>query len=183
MTPDQIAEAQLQLSNLQLWVTGLAIFLGPLFGVIFTFWFQSRKDKIEAKRKLFLTLMTDRKGLTVTAELANSLNTIDVVFSGNTKVKNLWHKYYALLAQPFNEDRTHTWLELLEAMAKDLNYSSLSQVDLDKFYLPQGHADELKFRQKTAEQWLRVLENTENFVLIPRTDNKNDSKNIENNEP
>ena len=172
MNPEQIAEAQLQLSNLQLWVTGLAIFLGPLFGVLFTVWFQSRKDKIEAKRRLFLALMADRKGLTVSYELANSLNAIDVVFSDNKKVKSLWHKYYALLSQPAGEERVHTWLELLEAMSNDLNYPNLSQTDLDKFYVPQGHADDLQFRRKTEEEWLRVLEKTDHFLVASRTPNE-----------
>ncbi len=175
MSPEQIAEAQLQLSNLQLWVTALAIFLGPLSGVLFTFWFQSRKDKIEAKRRLFFSLMSDRKGLTVSYELAKSVNTIDVVFSNNAKVKGLWHKYYALLAQPPGEERTHTWIELLEAMAKDLSYSSLSQTDLDKFYVPQGHVDDLEFQRKSAEQWLRVLENTEQFLVSSRKPQENKS--------
>ncbi len=173
MTPEQIAEAQLQLSNLQLWVTGLAIFLGPLFGVLFTFWFQSRKDKIKAKRRLFLALMADRKGITVSYELAKSLNAIDVVFSDNKKVKALWHRYYTLLAQPFGEERVHTWLELLEAMSSDLNYPNLSQTDLDKFYVPQGHVDDHEFRRKSAEQWLRVLEKTDHILVSSRTPNDN----------
>jgi len=168
VTPEQISETQLQLSNLQLWVTGTAIFLGPLFGVLFTFWFQSRKDKIEAKRHLFFILMGNRKELTVSHELANSVNTIDVIFSDNKKVKYLWHKYYALLAQPPGEERVHTWLELLEEMSRDLNYSNISQIDLDKFYVPQGHVDDLEFQRKSAEQWLRVLENTERFLVSPR---------------
>lgn len=110
MTPEQLALAQLNLAQWQLWVTGLAIFLGPLAGVLFTLWFQSRKDKLEAKRRLFLTLIAERKTLFISPQMAQALNTIDVVFSDSRTIKDLWHKYYALLSQPPGEERAHTWL-------------------------------------------------------------------------
>lgn len=170
MTPEQISIAQLNLAQWQLWVTSLAIFLGPLAGVIFTFWFQSRKDLAAEKHKLFLTLMGDRKALVISQQMAQALNTIDVVFSDNTIVMSLWHKYYALLSQPPGEERNHTWIELLTAMAADLRYSNLKQTDLDKFYIPQGHVDQLDFQRDVQAEWLRVLKNTERFVVEKRND-------------
>lgn len=168
MTQVDLAQAQLALAQWQLWVTALAIFLGPLAGVLFTLWFQSRKDKLEAKRRLFLTLISERKGLVTSQQMAQALNTIDVVFSDSNAVKALWHKYYALLSQPRGQERDHTWLELLAAMAYELRYSRLSQTDLDKFYIPQGHADDLDFQRKIAQQWSRVLENTERLLVVKK---------------
>ena len=168
MTPEQLSLAQLNLSQWQLWVTGLAIVLGPLAGVSFTLWFQSRKDKIEAKRRLFLSLIAERKTLVISQHMAQALNTIDVVFSDSRTVKDLWHKYYSLLARPPGEERVHTWLELLAAMSAELHYPKLSQTDLDKFYIPQGHVDDLEFQRKVSQQWSRVLENTERFVVVPK---------------
>lgn len=170
MTPDQIALANLEVAKLQLWVTGLAIFLGPLVGVIFTFWFQSRKDRAAEKHRLFLTLMGNRKAWVIPQQVAEALNTIDVVFSNNTTVVSLWHKYYALLSQPPGEERNHTWLELLTAMAADLHYSNLKQTDLDKFYTPQGHVDQLDFQRDVQTEWLRVLKNTERFLVEQKSD-------------
>lgn len=170
MTPDQIALANLDVAKLQLWVTGLAIFLGPLAGVIFTFWFQSRKDRSAEKHRLFLTLMGDRKAYRISQQTARALNTIDVVFSDNPTVVALWHKYYSLLSQPPGEDRAHTWLELLAAMAEDLRYPRLKQTDLDKFYIPQGHVDQLDFQRDVQTEWLRVLKNTERFLVEKRND-------------
>ena len=172
MTPDQITLAQLELSKLQLWITAAAIFLGPLAGVLFTFWFQSRKDKTAQKHRLFLALMGERKGLLISKSMAQALNSIDVVFADRPKIKTLWHEYYSLLSQPPGQQRDHTWLELLTAMAKDLHYSHISQTDLDKFYIPQGHADDLEFQRKVSQQWSRVLENTERFVVVPKDDSK-----------
>lgn len=170
MSPDEIALTNLAIAKLQLWVTALAIFLGPLAGVMFTFWFQNRKDKSSEKHKLFVMLMGERKGLSISREMAKALNTIDIVFSDNSAVVSLWHKYYSLLAQQPGEERNHTWLELLAAMAADLNYSNLKQTDLDKFYIPQGHVDDAEFQRKVAHQWSRVLENTERFVVEKKPD-------------
>jgi hypothetical protein len=172
MTPDQIALANLDVAKLQLWVTGLAIFLGPLVGVIFTFWFQSRKDRAAEKHRLFLTLMGDRKALVISQQMAQALNTIDVVFSDSIQIRNLWHEYYALLHQPAGELKVHKWLELLAAIAEELHYSHLPQTDLDKFYIPQGHADQLDFQREVQSEWLRVLRNTERFVVEQRSETK-----------
>jgi len=169
MTPDQISLASLEVMKIQTWITGLAIFIGPLSGVIFTLWFQSRKERRDSKLQLFLTLMSERKSI-VSQQVAQALNKIDVVFSDSKEVKDLWHEYYALLHQPHGEPRMHKWLELLAAMAADLRYSRLSQIDLDKFYVPQGHVDDAEFQRHVAHQWSRVLENTERFVVVPKDD-------------
>lgn len=168
MTPDQIALVQLEISKLQTWITALAVFLGPLAGVLFTLWFQSRKERKDAKLQLFLILMAERKSPFVSAHAAQALNKIDVVFADCNEVKTLWHEYYALLHQPPGEPRVHKWMELLAAMAKEMRYSHLSQLDLDKFYIPQGHVDDAEFQRKVAQQWSRVLENTERFVVVPK---------------
>lgn len=67
MSPEEIAITTLATTKLQLWITGLAIFLGPLTGVLFTIWFQSRKERKDAKLQIFLTLMAERKSLPVSA--------------------------------------------------------------------------------------------------------------------
>ena len=172
MTPDQIALASLEVLKVQTWITGAAIFLGPLAGVVFTLWFQARRERRDAKFRLFMVLMSERKAWSVSTGIAQALNQIDVVFSDNHKVKALWHRYYALLSVAPGEERNHTWLELLAEMAKELRYSRLSQVDLDKFYLPQGHVDDAEFRRKVAHQVSRVLENTERFVVVPKDGEK-----------
>ena len=172
MTPDQISLASLEVLKIQTWITGLAIFIGPLAGVMFTLWFQSKKERRDAKFRLFMVLMSERKAWSVPTGIVQALNQIDVVFSDNRQVKALWHKYYTLLSIAPCEERSHTWLELLAEMAKDLRYTGLSQVDLDKFYIPQGHVDDAEFRRKVAHQVSRVLENTERFIVVPKDEAK-----------
>ena len=168
MTPDQIAAATLRLQELQTWITGLAIFLGPLAGVVFTLWFQARKEVKDAKHRLFLALLAERKSHLISPQVAQELNKIDVVFADSPKVKTAWHEYYAMLHGPGGEPRAHKWLELLSVIAKDLSYKGLTQLDLDKFYLPQGHVDEAEFRKKVSTHLARVLENTESVVVKAR---------------
>jgi len=116
--------------------------------------------------------MGERKGLLISSSMAQALNSIDVVFADRPKIKTLWHEYYSLLSQSPGQQRDHRWLELLTAMAEDLHYSHISQTDLDKFYIPQGHADDIEFQRKVSQQWSRVLENTERFLVVPKDDSK-----------
>lgn len=172
MTHEQIALTQLNLAEWQLWVTGLAIFLGPLTGVLFTLWFQSRKDKNNQKQHLFLILMAHRKSYPPTFELVNGLNLIDVVFAEHRRVVELWHEYYDLLCHnPVNWQLTEPkYLDLLAEMAKILGYDKLAQTDISKFYSPRAHGDQTQLLQDTQNELLRVLKNTERFVVVPRNE-------------
>jgi hypothetical protein len=159
MTAEQAAVVQAEIARLQLWVTGIAIFLGPLVGVLATVWFQRRKEKADARQRLFMTLMADRKAPLVTRPVAGALNTIDVAFAGDKAIVDQWHRYYELLSQPPGEARVHAWLELLTLMANRLGYE-VKQTDLDKFYVPQGHFDEVVTQQEMQRELLRVLRAT-----------------------
>jgi hypothetical protein len=55
-------------------------------------------------------------------------------------------------------------------MAADLAYKDLPQVNLDKFYMPQGHFEDAELRRKVIAQLHRVLENTERFVVASKSD-------------
>ena len=147
-----------------------AVLLGPIFAVCITIWAQQRNDKRSAKLQLFITLMSERKSVNVSNARANALNNIDVIFSDNEKVTSIWHKYYSLLSQSNHEERGHTWNELLSSMAKDLGISNLSLTDIDKFYTPQAHVDNYEFQQSVNNELLRVLKNTEHFVVEKRND-------------
>ena len=112
-------------------------------------------------------LLGERKKI-MTTPVADALNTTDVVFADNHEVISLWHKYYMLLHQTPSEERGHTWLEFLQAMAIDLSYPRMTQTTLDKYYIPQGHVDEREMQQNIAKNFLRVLENSERFLMEPK---------------
>ena len=142
----------------------IAVIVGPIFAVGITLWWQQRKEKRDAKERLFLTLMAHRRAFPPTIEWVNALNVIDVVFAEHHQVVQLWHEYYSSLVNPpANENyqqREHTYLLMLSAMARSLGYRRLEQTDIDKFYSPQVHADQMHLNWKCQTEWLRVLQST-----------------------
>lgn len=146
-------------------MTTIAIIIGPIAAVIITLFYQRYREKRDAKHRAFLLLMAHRKSIPPNRTMVEVLNTLDVVFSKNRGIVDLWHKYYALLSQPPSQEKEHTWLELLSAIASDLNYPSLSQVDLDKFYSPQYFGDQMELHTKIQKELLRVLQNTASLVV------------------
>ena len=141
-----------------------AVIVGPVFAVGITLWWQQRKEKRDAKERLFLTLMAHRRALPPIPEWVNALNVIDVIFAEHPQVVQLWHEYYACLVNPpannNYEHREHTYLLMLSAMARSLGYKQLQQTDIDKFYSPQVYADQTQLNLQCQTEWLRVLQNT-----------------------
>ena len=142
----------------------IAVLSGPVASVMITLWWQGRKEKRDAKERLFLTLMAHRKAYPPSQQWVDGLNVIDVVFADVPQVVELWHRYYESLANPPANDnyqnRDHTYLLMLSAMARALGYQKLEQTDIDKFYSPQAHGNQLELNYKCQTEWLRVLENT-----------------------
>lgn len=158
----------------------IAIIIGPIAAVMITLWYQSRKEKRDTKHRSFLQLMAYRRSIPPNPSMVEVLNTLDVVFSKNRKIVDLWHKYFALLSQPPSQEREHTWLELLSEIAKDLRYPMLKQTDLDKFYIPQYFGDQMEFQAKIQKELLRVLQNTASLVVI---ENQNETLKPPNSHP
>jgi len=141
-----------------------AILVGPILAVVVTLWWQSRKQKRDAKEKLFLSLMAHRRAFPPAPEWVNSLNVIDVIFADVPQVVQLWHGYYAGLCHTAPNDnhqqREHTYLLMLSAMARNLGYRKIEQTDIDKFYTPQAHEDQVYLNSEIQTELLRVLKNT-----------------------
>lgn len=154
-----------------------AIIIGPVIAVLITVWWQHRweqhKEKHDAKSKLFLTLMADRKSSPETYEWVRALNLIDVVFADDVKVTGLWHELFDLMNSPSTPDaRGNKLVELLSAMAKGLGFDKLEQVSIGKFHCPQVHIDQLKQQDETQAELLRVLKATEHVWIEPKDDKK-----------
>ena len=180
MSINKYLEVELEIINV------IAIILSPIIAVCITLWYQNYKSKQDAKYRLFLTLMAHRKRLVPTYDLVDSLNTIDVVFARNQSVIILWHEYYAMLCQKFDETnyeaRSHKHLQLLSEMAKVLGYQKIQQIDIDKFYVPEAHGTIADYSYKIQTEFLRVLQNTSHFLVepkdFPNTPQVNDSQNL-----
>jgi hypothetical protein len=88
----------------------------------------------------------------------NSLNVIDVIFADVPQVVELWHGYYAGLCHTAPNDnyqqREHTYLLMLSAMARNLGYRKIEQTDIDKFYTPQVAAVRLRSDSAATRRFL-----------------------------
>jgi hypothetical protein len=158
----------------------VAIVFGPVSAIIISLWYQRRRQKIDMKEKLFITLMAHRKALPPTQDLVNALNLIDVVFDDSPKVITHWHEYYDLLYQVKNWDesqkqREHKYLELLSEMARSLGYRTIQQTDIDKFYIPRAHGEQAEANLEIQKEWLRVLKNTSRFIVDKKDDEASSS--------
>jgi hypothetical protein len=146
-------------------LTIIALLFGPVMAVIITLWHQKRARRLEAKERLFSTLMAHRKSNPPTADWATALNLIDVVFEGNRQVVEKWHEAYAIsLQRPWNQERwNHSYIELLSEMGDVLGYRRLQQTDIDRFYSPEAHGTQAVLQKDMQTELLRVLKATKSL--------------------
>ncbi|MGN7812705.1 MULTISPECIES: DUF6680 family protein [Flavobacterium] len=120
--------------------------------------FQDRKSKQDAKLKLFLSLMANRKA-TPTREWADSLNLIDIIFQDDKKVRNAWLDYFNSLhpKSPHSGKSNAFLLDLLSEIANNLNYKNLKQTEIDRFYSPQHFGNIESTQDILLKEQIRVL--------------------------
>lgn len=163
-------------------LTIVAILVGPLASVAVTMWWQRRKEKRDAKERLFVTLMAHRRSSPPAQDWVDSLNVIDVVFAGHTKILDLWHRYYDALhtdPQATNyQAQEHTYLLMLAEIARLLGYKNLEITDIDKFYSPRAHGDQTQLTYQTQIEWLRVLRNTARLETVDRDSEDRDERDL-----
>lgn len=152
------------------WAIVLATALGPIAAVLITLWHQDRKQRHDAKMRLFLTLMAHRKAIPITQDWARALNLIDVIFDGDAAVLAAWRNFYDYIhVRPMDMKQfEHRHIELLSEMAKVLGYRGLKQTDIDKFYSPQALGDEAARAFEIQLELLRVLKGTERLSAVAR---------------
>ena len=75
----------------------IAVAIIPIIVWVLGIKYQNRKAKKDAQLRVFLTLMADRKSTPITKEWVDALNTIDVVFQENKKVRHAWREYLAYI--------------------------------------------------------------------------------------
>lgn len=121
-------------------ITALFTVLAALGGAGLTLLWQHRKEKRDAKLRIFSVLMMYRGANPPHVDWVNALNLIDIAFFDNDEVLAKWHSLYAsfVAQQAGTQQHQHTYLEMLSLMARELGYKKLQQTDIDKFYTPQA---------------------------------------------
>lgn len=119
---------------------------------------QNSQAKNDAKRNLFFALMANRKA-TPNKEWVDALNTIDIVFQDNTKVRKAWREYYDSLDEKsqYNTEANSFKLDLLSEMANALGYSDLKQTEIDRFYSPKYFSSVQNSQNVLMSELTRVL--------------------------
>jgi hypothetical protein len=147
------------------WINVAAILLSPAFAVTITLWYQRRADKRNVKEDIFFILMENRSSLHIAQETVQALNSIDFAFQDDQRVINIWSAYYDSLS-PVNHDpikSNRLYIELLSIIALHLGYKKLTQMQIDKFYTPQMHIDQVENFNKINKEFSRVLEASDSF--------------------
>ena len=118
-----------------------------------------RKAKKDAQLRVFLTLMADRKSTPITKEWVDALNTIDVVFQENKKVRHAWREYLDSLNEksPHFDSSNSFRLDLLSEMAVSLGYKNLKQTEIDRFYSPKYFGSQMSRQEILFQENLRIL--------------------------
>ena len=121
--------------------------------------YQDRKSKRQAQLDLFLTLMANRKTNPITKEWVDALNSIDVVFQNNKRVRAAWRNYLDSLDQksPHFPNANSYMLDLLSEMAESLGYKQLRQTEIDRFYVPVYFTSQQSQQDILFKEQLRVL--------------------------
>lgn len=149
----------------------VATMAGPILAVQAQKWIEWSRERRDAKKRIFYTLMATR-GTRLSAEHVQALNMIDLEFGGSQathqstaekEVVNKWRIYADQLNVALPDDPTQAqqevWLQraddlfidLLGAIARTLGYS-FDQVQLRRgVYRPRGHT-EAEIRQDTIQR-------------------------------
>lgn len=149
------------------YATIIALVLGPAIAVAITLFYQRRAEKRSAKERIFAVLMEHRRSNPPAIEWANALNLIDIVFQDNDRVVNKWREAFGMINRPADQVNWGQWghahIELLSEMALVLGYKRLQQTDIDRFYAPQAHGNQVALTQELQTEVLRVLKASENL--------------------
>lgn len=137
----------------------IAVAAIPIFIWVGGIKYQNRKAKKDAQLSLFLTLMANRKSNPITKEWVDALNTIDVVFQDNHKVRHAWREYLDSLNEksPHFQSNNAFLLDLLSEMAVSLGYKNLKQTEIDRFYSPKYFGSQMSRQEVLFQEFLRVM--------------------------
>ena len=121
--------------------------------------YQNRKAKKDAQMRLFLVLMANRKKSPISQEWVDGLNSIDVVFQDNKKVRLAWRDYLDSLNQRSShfDNQNAYMLDMLSEMAESLGYKQLKQTEIDRFYNPVYFSSQQSRQGILFNETLRVL--------------------------
>ncbi len=132
-----------------------ATFLGPIFAVIVTLWYQRRAEQHQRRTYIFRTLMSTRR-LSVSREHVDALNLIEVDFHGVKKVQEA-HKHYLTHLNNGNPDK-ELWVNTRHDLLAKLLHALSVEMDM-----PIGEID-LRNGGYSPVAWA-AKDQVENYII------------------
>lgn len=141
-------------------VTALSVVFSGVVATVITILYQKFSGEQTAKRKVFETAVSYRFFISE-EENVKLLNSIDVIFHKNQKVRQAWKSYMDEADKPSSNPQqlNDRYIKLLEEMALACGYKDIRWDDLKRYYYPSGllnrkNDDEIlkKLQIKTAEK-------------------------------
>ena len=141
-------------------VTALSVVFSGVVATVITILYQKFSGEQTAKRKVFETAVSYRFFISE-EENVKLLNSIDVIFHKNQKVRQAWKSYMDEADKPSSNPQqlNDRYIKLLEEMALACGYKDIRWDDLKRYYYPSGllnrkNDDEVlkKLQIKTAEK-------------------------------
>ncbi len=122
-----------------------AIVAGPLSSMFVSLQINKRRERKKQKMDLFLTLLAQRKRAKMNEKILDALNTIDVIFYGESKIldakQNLWESNSQTLFDIKLYDMRY--LKLLDEMSKHLGYKEIKQVNHDSPFIDPNEVNNM----------------------------------------
>lgn len=120
-------------------VTALSVVFSGVVATVITILYQKFSGEQTAKRKVFETAVSYRFFISE-EENVKSLNSIDVVFHKNQKVRQAWKSYMNEADKPSSNPQqlNDRYIKLLEEMALACGYKDIRWDDLKRYYYPSG---------------------------------------------
>jgi len=139
----------------------IAVFVAPIAAVIIGQLLQDFSEKRKDKMRIFQCLMTHRAtGWGDSFEAVNALNSIDIVFSTDKKVRSCWAFFRSKCYKNFSDQErlTAQW-KLLEAIAVSLGYKNkITWETIQNPYSPNGILQQIENNAKFQSGQLAFAE-------------------------
>jgi|LakMenEpi03Aug12_release.lakeMendotaPanAssembly.Ray.scaffolds.fasta_scaffold640278_2 hypothetical protein len=155
--------------SLQDVLTLIAVLVGPCLGVLLASYMENRARTTAEKVHVLRVMLMNKDLLPHPHEVVAVLNTIDVVFHGRPKVIDAWNSFYQTILFPDTAKHLAAWEVLLRAVASDIGYKNIKDINLNRVYRPQVQLDDLLLDRKIRGELLRVLEASETLSHPPQS--------------
>ena len=142
-------------------VTALSVVFSGVVATMITIFYQKFSGERTAKRKIFETAVSYRFFI-CEEENVKSLNSIDVIFHKDRKVRQAWKFYMDEADKPSSNPQllNDKYIKLLEEMALACGYNDIRWDDLKRYYYPNGLSNRKNDDEVLKKLQIRAAEKT-----------------------